>query len=195
MMRQNGFTLIELLAAMAAGGLLLGSLTWTISAFSRQVVETNVAAQFESLENARQVLDPMLSRIILVDDNALAFKANGHRLDAPVPSPMALFGKWRARLRLEVVREQNSAALLAYIEPIDVDPNTVGAVVETPHRLLTGFDDIEFRFDRVSQNAAGIPRVITIRASKNGSVSELNFTPRQDGRVGCVFDPISISCR
>ena len=187
-MRQSeaGFTLIELLVAMTAAGLLLASLSWSVSRLGRQLNPAESLMPEDEVAAFEPVLQSLVAAAHADDGEALVFSRNELRFVASVPQ--ALGGRGDADVSLRVGGSTGSRFLEGEIKP-----------------QAEGSAPVQFRM-------SGRWDVIGIEPLKSEAGDRENAGVRLDFRRGhrtvslaastkintaadCVFDPISMACR
>lgn len=187
-MRQSeaGFTLIELLVAMTAAGLLLASLSWSVSRLGRQlnpadsVVPENEVAAFEP------VLQSLVAGARADEGEALAFSPGELRFVAAVPQ--ALGGRGDADVKLRVAGSSGARFLEG-----EIRPQAEGSA-PAQFRMNGRWDAIgiePLKSEAGDRENAGV-RLDFRRGDRTVSLAA---STKINTAADCVFDPISMACR
>jgi prepilin-type N-terminal cleavage/methylation domain-containing protein len=183
---EAGFTLIELLVAMTAAGLLLASLSWSVSRLGRQLNPAENLLPEEEVAAFEPVLQSLVAGAHADDGEALVFSRNELRFVAAVPQ--ALGGRGDADVRLRV--DGSSGARLLEGE---IRPQAEGSAPRQ-FRMSGRWDAIgiePLKSEAGDRENAGV----RFDFRKGERMVSLTASTKINTAADCVFDPISMACR
>ena len=187
-MRQSdaGFTLIELLVAMTAAGLLLASLSWSVSRLGRQMNPADNLVPENEVASFEPVLQSIVAGARANEGEALVFSRDELRFVAAVPQ--ALGGRGDADVRLRVGGSSGARFLEGEIRA------RAEGTDSRQFRMNGRWDAIRIeplKSEAGDQENSGV-RLDFRRAERTVS---LVASTKINTAADCIFDPISMACR
>ncbi|MEP2990036.1 MAG: prepilin-type N-terminal cleavage/methylation domain-containing protein [Parasphingorhabdus sp.] len=188
-MNEDGFTLVETLVALVVGAMLLGSISWVVSGFTRDLKAVETADQTREIARASTFLNRILSSARFSDQDGQPFPRSDTSLTFKTPTPLALGGTGYAEAKLDVVSDKNGQSLTFTVLDADV-PTT---------RIVDGAKSISFDISE-SENPTYSGRFLSevkIVVSTEDQIDPkiIKVGPKIDGVGACIFDVISQKCR
>lgn len=189
-MRANGFTLIELLVAMAAGALLLTSLSWAVARLNRDIARSQEGVRVRELLVVSERLQALMSGAragptdtITIADDKVSFPTNpplGSGAIGPVSTTLRAV-PWEGGQALELMVRA-------------ADGRAIGS--DTPSILLAGQKQIRFGWlDDRAPTETDAPALRIHLVDMQDKTTDLALPIHVTGDVACQFDPIAMTCR
>lgn len=183
---EAGFTLIELLVAMTAAGLLLASLSWSVSRLGRQLNPAENRLPEDEVAAFEPVLQSLVAGAHADDGEALVFSRNELRFVAAVPQ--ALGGRGDADVSLRVGGSSGARFLEGEIKP-QAEGNTPAQFRMSGRWDAIGIEPL--KSEAGDRDNAGV----RLDFRKGDRTVSLAASTKINTAADCVFDPISMACR